>query len=156
MYIRLEEVQSEKIENVNVYSSVAYFTGYYILACIITFSGVSKIYNPFSLLESMQISLPLPTTVLIAIVSFIIVLETLIGLSLILRIKVKQNLIIAAFAFFIILLFSIYCSAIDVPVDSGLFGGIISAEFEASTIIKYIFILTATALLAVKETEFPD
>ncbi len=156
MYIQLENIQNVKEENENIFFTIAYFTAYYFLSGIIAFSGVSLILNPSSLLESMKISLTLPTIVLIAIVSFITVLETLLGLSLLLRLKVKQNLIIASAILFGVLVFNIYCCAIEVPVDSGFFGGIINSQFDISTIIKNAAFLVVTASLAAKELLFPD
>ena len=156
MYIQLENIQSAKEENVSIFFNITYFISYYFVSLLLVFSGISKIYNPFSLLESMRISLPIPTIVLIALVALITILETLLGLSLLLRLKIKQNLITAVVVFFIILAFSIYCFASSIPVDSGFFGGLLKSRFDISTIIKNAVFLIVTASLVIKEIEFPD
>ena len=156
MYIQLENIQSAKEENVGIFFNISYFVAYYAISVILVFSGISKILNPFSLLESMRVSIPVPTILLIALVSFITILETLLGLSLLLRLKVKQNLITAAGLFVAILAFSIYCFACGVHVDSGFFGELIKSQFDLSTIIKNSIFLLVAASLVIKEVEFPD
>lgn len=148
MNFQLENIQSQKEEKVNIFFNIAYFVVYYFLSAVLTFSGLAGIYDPFSFLESIRIFLPLPTNMVIAFVSLIIVMETVLGLSLLLRLRVKQNLIIAALLLFGILVLSIYCYSTGIQIDSGSFGGISENIYSPSTIMNNsVFFLTALSLV---------
>ncbi len=146
----VKEVNSRLI--FNIFHKVAY----YILVAVFVVSGISKLYNPFDILESMRLALPLPTLVLIAFVAFIAIFETLLGLFLMLRIKVKQNLIVAAVLSLFFFIYTLFCFYQGVPGETGFFGGFISCTFDFSLVIKNAVFVLLAVLLLITEIELPD
>jgi hypothetical protein len=145
-----KEFNSRKVFNI-IYNIV-----YYLFVLVLVLSGISKLYNPFSLLENMRLSLPFPTLVLVAIVAFLASIETLIGLFLLFRLKVKENLIIISIMALFSFVYTIFCFSQKVPVESGFFGGFIECPFNLTLVIANSVFLFIVIALIIKEVELPD
>ncbi len=129
---------------------------YYIFVLAFISSGISKLYNPFNLLESMRLAFPVPTLALIAFVAFIAIFETILGLLLMFHIKIKQSLIAAAGLSLFFFFYSLVCINQRVPVDAGLFGGLIPCPVDFTLLISNSAFLLVAILLLIKEIELPE
>lgn len=153
MHIKYVNAISIRTETSQMLISIIYNVVYYFVAFIITISGLMQLFNPFLLLESMRLALPLPTPVLISFVAFIATLETLLGLMLILKLKVKASLTISAVLALFLLIYTIYCFLQNVPGETGFFGGYIICQFDFDLVIKNTVLLLAIISLLFRESE---
>ena len=153
MHIKYVNTFNIRTESLQVLIGIIYNLVYYFVGFIITISGLMQLFNPFLLLESMRLALPLPTSVLISFVAFIATLETLLGLMLILKIKVKTSLTISAALALFLLIYTIYCFIQNVPGETGFFGGYIICLFDIELVIKNSVLLLAIISLLLKESE---
>jgi hypothetical protein len=156
MQIQTNNMNVTKEFNSRKLFNVIYYIVYYLFVLVFVSSGVTKLYNPFSLLENMRLSLPFPTMALIAIVAFLASIETLIGLFLLLRMKVKENLIIVSIMMLFSFLYSVFCYSQKIPVESGFFGGFVECPFNLTLVIANTVLLFIVVALLIKEVELPD
>ena len=158
---RIMEAQVRKYESFKdrkpmLVFNIGYNIAYFFLSLVLVFAGVSKLYNPFPLLDGLRFSTPIPTFILIGLASFFAILETFMGLMLLLRIKVRECLKVSAVLFGIIFLFSIYCFINGIQCETGCFGGIIKSNFDLSNIITNSVLLLMVVSLLIKEIELPN
>ena len=156
MDARFQTYAIQKDEKLKNAFNVVYYSVYYFMCSVLVFAGVAKLYNPFPVLEVLRDSTPVPTLLLIGFVAFIAVFETLLGLMLILRIKVKENLISTGVLFLFIFIFTIYGATMGINGETGCFGGLIKSQFDISMVVKNSIFLLAAISLLIKEIELPE
>lgn len=103
---------------------------YYFIALVLLFSGFSKIIDPESFLKVLNVTLGfLGENIVILIATILPVIEIALGLILILKLKVKETLIVILSLFIVFVLFAIYGFILGFDVDCGCFGTVIKNEF---------------------------
>lgn len=108
--------------------NIAYAAGYYLIAGVLLFSGISKILDPMPLIETLKLVLNLPEEYLIAISSVLPIIEITLGIALILKIKPKLVLLLTSVLFAAFFLFSFYGTVVGLKNDCGCFGSIVKSE----------------------------
>lgn len=141
-----------RYRNARLFLNIIYYVAFYFIALEITVAGVLNLFNPLPMLENLRSTTQLPTLVLIGVVSFIAIFETLIGLFLFFRVRVKENLLILSIFSFLLFIYTVFCFSIGVPGEAGFWGGIIQSNFDFTTVINNSMILLITVLLFVKES----
>lgn len=139
----------------NILFTVIFGVAYYAIALLLTFSGLAKLYNPYLLLDTLRLAIPLPAIMIVGLVSFISILETVVGLMLVLRIRPETNLKIVSVLFGLIFVYSIFGNVAGIEGEAGCFGGIISSYFNFSMVINVALYFLISVLLMIKEIELP-
>lgn len=142
-------------EKSNIFLTVVFGLAYYSIALLLTFSGLAKLYNPYLLLDTLRFAIPLPAIIIVGMVSFISILETVMGLMLVLRIKPDTNLKIVSVLFGFIFIYAIFGNVAGIEGEAGCFGGIISSHFDVAMVIKVALYFLVSVLLLIKEIELP-
>ena len=110
--------------------------GYYFLAAILLLSGISKIADPLPPIETLRVLIQLPEELIIALVSLLSVLEVVLGIMLLFKIKQKIALSAALLLFIIFLVFSIYGTITGITNDCGCFGSLVKSQIGWGMIIR--------------------
>jgi uncharacterized membrane protein YphA (DoxX/SURF4 family) len=156
MEVHIRNIEKSKYDKARMIFNIVYNIVYFFMSIVLIFAGISKLYNPFPLLEDLMYSTPFPTLMLIGLVALIAILETLLGIMLALKIKIKENLFFAGILFSIIFLFSLYAYVNGYSGETGSFGGIIKSHFDNSLlIVNSVFLFFSIALL-IKKIEIPE
>lgn len=107
----------------------------YIIILILLTSGISKIFNPYPVIELIQV-FDIPDLIIVIIISFLSITE--IGIAFVLLFNLKSNLqkylLIILFSFFLVI--SVIGSVMEVNQDCGCFGSLIESKFGIGMIIR--------------------
>jgi hypothetical protein len=112
----------------NDIKSIAYSIGYYLIAGVLLFSGVSKIIDPWPLIDTLKLVANMPEEYLIAISAVLPIIEIGLGILLILKIRPKPVLLATLVLFAAFFLFSIYGTMVGLKNDCGCFGSLVKSE----------------------------
>jgi len=108
--------------------NILYYAGFYLLAGVLLFSGISKIIDPMPLIETLKLVTKLPEEFLIIIATVLPVIEIGLGLLIILRIKPKPVLLATLILFSAFFVFSVYGTIVGIKNDCGCFGSLVKSE----------------------------
>lgn len=137
-------VTEHKVLTAEKIKKLLYKIVYYLLALILLFTGITKIIDPLPLINTLKL-LPIINEQLVILIATILpMLEIVLGLLMLLKIKPKITLPVVLMLFFIFFGFSIYGTLAGLEGDCGCFGNAIKSEFEIKMIIRnfILFILS--------------
>lgn len=130
--------------------AVVYAIGCYSISAVLLFSGITKIIDPWPLIETLKLLANMPEHFLIAISAILPIIEITLAITLILKIKPNIVLyaILALFASF--LLFSVYGTIIGLKNNCGCFGSLMKSEIGWWMIFRNLVLLGAVIILIKK------
>ncbi|MCX6168643.1 MAG: methylamine utilization protein [Ignavibacteriales bacterium] len=127
---------------------------YYFIAVILLFSGVSKVLDPSPMFGTMKAAFKINEELLILAVTVVPIVESALGLMLLLKVQTKKTFLATIVLFFAFFVFSVYGTAIGLNTDCGCFGDAVSSEFGITMIIRNLVLLTIIIWLAVDIKKF--
>ncbi|MEW6507683.1 MAG: MauE/DoxX family redox-associated membrane protein [Bacteroidota bacterium] len=128
---------------------------YYFLIALLLFSGVSKILDPQPMLETIKAVINVSEELQIAAATLLPVIEITLGVMLLLRIRVKETLLVATILFLFFFLFSVYGALMGLKNDCGCFGKIAESSFGIGMVIRNILFLFVSVFLLIKFEKKP-
>ncbi len=123
------------------FKKIMYCTGYYFIATVLLFSGISKIIDPQPLLDTLTLIKFLSEETRILIATALPILEITFTILLLGKIKVKITLVLTSVLFFGFLAFSIYGTLAGFDADCGCFGNTIKSEIGWGMVGRNLFML---------------
>ena len=127
--------------------NILYYAGFYLIAGVLLFSGISKIIDPIPLIETLKLVAKLPEDIFIIIATVLPIIEIGLGLLIIMRIKPKPVLLTTLILFGAFLAFSIYGTIIGMKNDCGCFGSLVKSEIGWGMMGRNIFLLVVNILI---------
>ena len=124
--------------------------GRYLIAGVLLLSGVSKIIDPWPMIETLKLVAHLPEEFLVTISAILPIIEITLGITLILKVKPKLVLLLTLVLFAAFFLFSVYGTIVGLKNDCGCFGSIVKSEIGWWMIIRNLFLLSILLLLIKK------
>ena len=125
-----------------------YAMAHYFIVTVLLSAGILKIYNPASLLATLELLSLINNSIAIVIATILPVTEITIGILLLTGTKAKIAVISAAGLFWFLFAFSIYGYAAEFDADCGCFGNVIASDFGIGMIIRnLIFAVISTSLV---------
>jgi uncharacterized membrane protein YphA (DoxX/SURF4 family) len=134
------------IKSSNIKSS-AYSIGYYLIAVVLLFSGISKILNPIPLIETLKLIAKVPEEMLIIVAAVLPIVEISLGVLLILKLKPKPVLLTTLVLFAAFFLFSVYGTIVGLKNDCGCFGSLVKSEIGWGMIYRNGMLLFIVSIL---------
>lgn len=139
----IEYIVTDKLKN---YKNILYIIGYYGIAIVLLFSGVTKIIDANLLIETLQ-QVKLPEDFVLATATLLPITEIGLGLMLLLKIQQQTALRITVLLFLIFFLFAMYGMVMGLDKDCGCFGTTIKSDFGWGMIARnMVLLLTSTSL----------
>ncbi len=122
--------------------SILILLTHYLIAGVLLFSGVSKIIYPENFIKVLNVTLSfLGENTIVLIATVLPVFEISLGLTLLLKIKVKETLITTLILFIGFVLFAGYGFIAGFDFDCGCFGTVIKNEFGIWMIVRNILLV---------------
>ncbi|MCX6149231.1 MAG: methylamine utilization protein [Ignavibacteriales bacterium] len=126
-----------------------YYTGYYFIAAVLFVSGVSKIIDPQPFLETLNLIKYLPEEVRIAIATALPMIELVLAVLIIGKIKVKITLLHTTVLFSAFFAFSLYGTIAGFNADCGCFGNTVKSEIGWGMVVRnFLFMIIATIVVS--------
>lgn len=131
--------------------SIAYTAGYYLIAGVLLFSGISKILDPMPLIETLKLVANLPEHLIIGISCLLPIIEISLGILLVLKIKPKLVLPVVLVLFASFSLFSVYGTVVGLKNDCGCFGSLVKSEIGWGMVVRNMLLLGVITSTIIKK-----
>lgn len=124
---------------------------YYLIIGVLFISGIAKLYNPSSFINTLKIINILTPRINIFIATILPIIEIFISSILLFKIYVRYALIIASILFGFFFVFSIYGYIIGLTNDCGCFGNLLKSNFGITQILRDLFFLIISMFALMNE-----
>ena len=147
----MEQVAVVKTSNISKSkkAKVLYFSSFYFIAGVLLFPGISKIFDPIPLINTLKIITIIPGSSHVLIVTLLPVVEIALAILMMTNIKPGITLTAVTILFTIFLGFSIYGKAAGFGSDCGCFGNTIKSSFGWGMIIRNAVFLIISLILTI-------
>lgn len=130
--------------------NIVYYFVLYLIAGIMLFSGISKIIDPTPLIETLKLTAKLPEDIFIIIATILPIIEIVLGLLIILKIKPKPVMFATVVLFAAFLVFSIYGTIVGMNNDCGCFGSLAKSEIGWRMVGRNVLFIALSAFLLMR------